>query len=53
VLLKLQAAMKRSLDDEPEWLEKRAYNSEVNFLSVADAATAPSLSSKEKVFAAL
>jgi hypothetical protein len=48
MFLNLQAAMKHRLDEEPEWSAKRAYYSEVNGLSVADATVAPTLSSVER-----
>jgi hypothetical protein len=40
--------MKRRLDDNPDFTAKQAYNSEINQLNVAAAATAPTLSAIER-----
>ncbi len=40
--------MKQQLDRQHHWSAKRAYNAEVNALSVTDAAVAPPLASVER-----
>jgi hypothetical protein len=40
--------MKRKLDDNPDLTPKQAYNSEINQLNVAAAATAPTFAGSER-----
>ena len=47
-IIALQAAMKSQMDNTLNLTAKRAYNAEVNQLSVADAAIAPPLSTVER-----